>query len=260
MHLGKRIGVFDSGVGGLTVLKSLQQTFPEAHFVYYADSNHAPYGTLDTETIWRYSARIVNYLLGREVDLIVVGCNTVTTEVIEGLRAHYAVPFVGIEPAIKPAAQSSPNKCIGILATERTLNSIGYTRTRDQYASKCKVIERVGVGLVEEIEKGIIESAALNALVESFVIDFEEQAIDTLVLGCTHYVLIRALFSKRFKNPITLMDANQAVARRAFNLVTPVKGVQQVVECYTSGSTQLLRRIIDHLEINAVTKIEELEL
>jgi len=140
------------------------------------------------------------------------------------------------------------------------LNSIGYTRTRDQYASKCKVIERVGVGLVEEIEKGIIESAALNALVESFVIDFEEQAIDTLVLGCTHYVLIRALFSKRFKNPITLMDANEAVARRAFNLVTPVKGIQQVVECYTSGSTQLLRRIIDHLEINAVTKIEELEL
>ena len=260
MHLGIRIGVFDSGVGGLTVLKALQQTFPDAHFVYYADSNHAPYGILDTETIWRYSARIVNYLLGREVDLIVVGCNTVTTEVIERLRANYAVPFVGIEPAIKPAAQSSPNKCIGILATERTLNSIGYTRTRDEYASKCKVIERVGVGLVEEIEKGIIESAALNALVESFVIDFEEQAIDTLVLGCTHYVLIRSLFSKRFKNPITLMDANEAVARRAFNLVTPVKGVQQLVECYISGSTQLLRRIIDHLEINAVTKIEELEL
>ena len=252
--------MFDSGVGGLTVLKALQQTFPDAHFVYYADSNHAPYGILDTETIWRYSARIVNFLLGREVDLIVVGCNTVTTEVIERLRANYAVPFVGIEPAIKPAAQSSPNKCIGILATERTLNSIGYTRTRDEYASKCKVIERVGVGLVEEIEKGIIESAALNALVESFVIDFEEQAIDTLVLGCTHYVLIRSLFSKRFKNPITLMDANEAVARRAFNLVTPVKGVQQLVECYISGSTQLLRRIIDHLEINAVTKIEQLEL
>ncbi|MGA0384409.1 MAG: glutamate racemase [Flavobacteriaceae bacterium] len=260
MNLGIRIGVFDSGVGGLTVLKALQQTFPEAHFVYYADSKHAPYGTLNTETIWRYSSRIVRYLMRREVDLIVVGCNTITTEVINRLRAHYVVPFVGIEPAIKPATKSSPNKCIGILATERTLNSKGYTRTRDQYAMECKVIERVGVGLVEEIEKGIIESAALNALVESFVIDFEEQAIDTLVLGCTHYILIRSLFSKRFKNPIMLLDANEAVARRAFELVSPVKQVEQMVECYTSGSTQLLRRIIDQLEINAVTKIERLQL
>ena len=258
--LSLRIGVFDSGIGGLTVLKSLQQSLPEAHCVYYADSQNAPYGLRDVGFLLAYSERIVQYLICREVDLIVVACNTVTTEVIDQLRELYPLPFVGIEPAIKPATKYSQNKSIGVLATARTLQSRGYKRTRDKYAKNFKVIERPGLGLVEEIEKGVFDSPVLKRLVQSFVDDFECQAIDTLVLGCTHYILIKPLFESLFTTPVTLLDANEAVARRAQEIAKPIIEVFQLVECYTSGSTELLEAVVKHLEIAFVKNIEKLTL
>ena len=258
--LSPRIGVFDSGIGGMTVLKSLQQRLPEAHFVYYADSQNAPYGALDGGTLLAYSERIVQYLIRREVDLIVVACNTVTTEVIDQLRALYPLPFVGIEPAIKPATRGAQNKSIGVLATARTLQSKGYQRTRDEYAKSFKVIERPGIGLVEEIEKGVFDSPELIRLVQSFVDDFERHPIHTLVLGCTHYILIKPLFERLFATPVTLLDANEAVARRTQEIAKPAEEVFKRVECYTSGSTELLEAVVKHLDIAFVRSIEALTL
>lgn len=254
------IGVFDSGLGGLSVLSALQSRSPEAQFTYYADSLHAPYGSLDPETLLNYSERIVSFLLSQGAQLIVVACNTITTELIGQLRQRFDVPFVGIEPPVKPAAEQTVNGRIGVLATERTLKSAGYRSTCQKYATEVMLIERAGIGLVEAIEQLAWTSDELRARISFFVDDFKSHDIDTLVLGCTHYPLVEPLFSELLGQEVKVLNAADAVARRVEQLTLNAYNTDPELRLYTSGSSEHLAKLARQMLFKQLRSVTHLVL
>lgn len=253
------IGVFDSGVGGLSVLQALQSRMPEQRYSYFADSLHAPYGGLDAETLLKYSERIVSFLISKGASLIVVACNTVTTSLIGELRQRFELPFVGVEPAVKPAAAMTLNGRIGVLATQGTLNSTGYRATCQKFASEVTLIERAGVGLVEAIEHLPWDSEALRTRVQSFADEFNRAQIDTLVLGCTHYPLIESLFRECLAEEIKIVSAAEAVARRVEQLV-PTNDYSASLDFYTSAAATQLAPFISRMAFQHVKGIHQVTL
>ena len=181
------IGVFDSGIGGLTLLPALQHLLPQEKFLYVSDDAHAPYGLKSREEILERCNIIVQALIDKGCKVIVVACNTATTNAIETLRATYSIPFIGIEPAIKPAALKSKTKVVGVLATQGTLSSALFAKTSSAFTQDILVIEQIGSGLVEAIETGSLDNPKLTKLVRSYINPMLKQEMDTLVLGCTHY-------------------------------------------------------------------------
>ena len=191
------IGFFDSGLGGLSVWKEVYALIPNENTIYLADSKYAPYGVKPKEMIIELSCKNTEYLLNAGCKMIVVACNTATTSAISYLREKYDVPFVGIEPAIKPAALSSKKKRVGVLATEGTLISDLFLKTSALYATGVETISQKGNGLVELIENGEIQSTEMLELLRSYVDPMTKQGIDYLVLGCTHYPFLRPLLKER---------------------------------------------------------------
>ena len=208
------IGVFDSGVGGLTVLSALKKSMPKEQFIYISDDAHAPYGKKNKEDIIERCNRIAAILIEKGCKLIVVACNTATTNAIETLRASYPIPFIGIEPAIKPAALKSKTKAIGVLATQGTLSSALFAKTSEIHTKDVRVIEQIGTGLVEAIETGNINDPRLLKLLSSYLNPMLEQNIDVLVLGCTHYPLLHPLLDKVLPDHVQIIDSAEAVARQ----------------------------------------------
>jgi glutamate racemase len=256
----KHIGVFDSGVGGLSVLKALQSRRSKMRYTYFADSLHAPYGSLDSNTLLTYSERIVSFLESQGADLIVVACNTLTTELIGELRSRFKLPFVGIEPAVKPAAAQSLNKCIGVLATERTLKSAGYRSTCQLYAADVTLVERVGAGLVEAIEHLPWTSKELRERIKYFTDEFRLHNIDTLVLGCTHYPLVESLFCELLGESVKVLSTAEAVAKRVEQLTPNTEGSQSELRLYTSGSAEHLAQLVERLSFTQLKSVSRLEL
>lgn len=213
------IGVFDSGVGGLTLLPALQQLLPQEKFLYVSDDAHAPYGLKTREEIVERCNIIVQALIDKGCKVIVVACNTATTNAIEILRATYSIPFIGIEPAIKPAALNSKTKVVGVLATQGTLSSALFTQTSAAYTQDVLVVEQVGNGLVEAIETGPLDDPKLATLVGSYLKPMLEQNMDTLVLGCTHYPLLLPLLKKILPNNIQIIDSAVAVAKQTHRIL-----------------------------------------
>ncbi|GAL72016.1 glutamate racemase [Jejuia pallidilutea] len=181
------IGIFDSGVGGTSIWKEIHLQLPNEHTIYLADSINAPYGPKGADKITELSVKNTEYLLKKKCKLIVVACNTATTNAIAYLRQTYDVPFIGIEPAIKPAALSTKTNAVGILATKGTLSSALFSKTSGRFASHIKVIEREGKGIVELIENGKLYSDEMKALLVQYLTPMLNANIDYLVLGCTHY-------------------------------------------------------------------------
>ena len=256
----KHIGVFDSGVGGLSVLMALQSRLPEMRYTYFADSLHAPYGSLDAKTLLVYSERIVSFLQSQGAELIVVACNTLTTELIGELRSRFELPLVGIEPAVKPAAAQSLNKRIGVLATERTLKSAGYRSTCQLYADDVTLVERVGTGLVEAIEHLPWTSEELREQIKCFTDEFRLHDIDTLVLGCTHYPLVESLFCELLGESVKVLSAAEAVAKRVEQLTLNTQGSQPELHLYTSGSAEHLAQLVERLSFTQLKSVSHLEL
>lgn len=208
------IGIFDSGVGGTSIFKEIHQRLPYEDTLYLADSKHAPYGPKGQDRIIELCVKNTEFLLARNCKLIVVACNTATTNAISYLRDTYKVPFIGIEPAIKPAALQTQTKAVGILATKGTLSSALFHKTSDLYANGITVIEQVGEGIVPLIENGHLESETLKTLVQSYVTPMLEANIDHLVLGCTHYPYLIPMLTKMLPKHITIIDSGEAVARQ----------------------------------------------
>jgi glutamate racemase len=181
------IGIFDSGVGGTSIWKEVHKLLPFEHTIYLADSLHAPYGDKPSAEIVRLSMKNSQKLIDMGCKIIVVACNTATTNAINVLRATYSLPFIGIEPAIKPAAINTSTKAIGILATRGTFSSALFNRTSDSFASDVEVIEIVGSGLVPLIEKGALYAPETQMLLEKYMAPMIKANIDYLVLGCSHY-------------------------------------------------------------------------
>lgn len=213
------IGVFDSGLGGLSVLGALRERLPRAALTYVADSGHAPYGERDGEFIVSRSQRICDFLMARQVDAIVVACNTATAAAIHLLReAHPGLPIVGVEPGVKPAVALSRNKRVGVLATPSTLASEKYRRLIAQHGHDAVIVPQPCPGLAKAIEAGDLDSPALRELVVRFAQPLREAGVDTVVLGCTHYPFVMPLFQEALGPDVAIVDTARAVAEQAARL------------------------------------------
>ena len=208
------IGIFDSGVGGTSIWKEINALLPSENTIYLSDSFNAPYGEKNKDEIIQLSIKNTEYLLDKNCKLIVVACNTATTNAIKVLREKYKVPFIGIEPAIKPAALKTKTNIIGILATKGTLNSELFEKTSNALDQKIIRKEIVGKGLVELIESGKLNSKEMNTLLLKYLKPLLHQNIDCLVLGCTHYPYLIPQIRKIVSNKIKIIDSGEAVAKQ----------------------------------------------
>jgi glutamate racemase len=206
------IGIFDSGIGGTSIWKEINDVLPNENTVYLADSAHAPYGRKSQDEIISLSIKNTEFLLNKNCKLIVVACNTATTNAITYLRKHYSVPFIGIEPAIKPAALETKTKTIGILATKGTLSSALFQNTSELFTENIEVIEQVGTGLVELIESGKTASPETTNLLYHYCNPMIQKNIDYLVLGCTHYAYLIPELKKILPKKVSIIDSGEAVA------------------------------------------------
>lgn len=209
------IGVMDSGVGGISVLRELRRELPLESFVYYADSRYCPYGGRPTAEIRARASAITEELLGAGAKMIVVACNTATIAAVEQLRATYPVPFVGMEPAVKPAVALTRSGVVGVLATGAALAGEKFLHLLAQHARDVRVIEQPCPGLVECVERGELDAAPTQHLVEGYVRPLIAQGADVLVLGCTHYPFLRPAIARAAGPGVQIVDTGAAVARQA---------------------------------------------
>ena len=215
----KPIGIFDSGVGGLSIWKEIHQLLPMESTRYLSDSKNAPYGPKGKEAIIKLSIKNTECLINLGCKLIVVACNTATTNAIDTLRNNYTIPFIGIEPAIKPAAIKSSSKSIGILATQGTLNSILFSESLDEYKDHIRVTEVIGEGLVPLIEMGKIDDSEITILLNKYLQPMLKKDIDYLVLGCSHYPYLIPQIQKILPKRVTIIDSGVAVANQTRNVL-----------------------------------------
>jgi glutamate racemase len=208
------IAVFDSGVGGLSVLRAIRERLPAESLLYVADSGHAPYGDRDVAFIRERAFAIVGELVRRGAKEIVIACNTATVVAAAALREAFRLPIVALEPAIKPAVQHSRSGVIGVLATSRTLESEAVARLCAAHGGQAKVVLQACPGLVEAVERGEVDSARATALLSQYLAAPLAAGADTLVLGCTHYAFLRDRIAAIAGPGVALLDSAEAVARQ----------------------------------------------
>jgi len=212
------IGVFDSGVGGLSIWKEIISLLPNENTIYLADSKNAPYGQKSKDEIIALSKKNTEFLLKKGAKIIVVACNTATTNAIDYLRKNYNVPFIGIEPAIKPAALQSKTNKIGILATKGTLNSKLFNERVLNFGNT-EIVEQIGEDLVPLIESGQLESKELHLLLQKYLDNLLQKNIDHLVLGCSHYPFLIPKIKTIIGHKIKIIDSGEAVAKQTKNIL-----------------------------------------
>lgn len=241
-HPSPIVGVFDSGVGGLSVLKSMRLGMPQAHFVYFADSRHAPYGERTDDYVLDRSRRISQHLLqeGR-CQGIVIACNTATAVAVQQLRAEWpGIPLIGVEPGVKPAVAASTNKRIGVMATTATLRHPRFQALVQAHASAAQVIAQPCPGLALAIEQGDLQSVEVQRLLDQYCGQLRNKAVDTVVLGCTHYAFVRDQIAERLGSGVRIIDTAEAVARQAARLLPAPASKDSTVEAQLAPRIELL--------------------
>ena len=214
------IGIFDSGVGGLSVWRELVKILPYNNFIYFSDSAYCPYGPRPQEEVIKRACKITDFLISQGADIIVVACNTATAAAIETLREKYTLSFVGMEPAVKPAALHSKTGVIGVLATKGTFKGKLYSRTLQKFASDLRVVEQVGYGLVELVEAGKTSEEETSKILRQYILPMIALGADHIVLGCTHYPFLRDEIQKIAGDNVIIVDPAPAVARHTFDLLS----------------------------------------
>ena len=242
------IGLFDSGVGGTSIWREINFLLPNESCIYLADSKNAPYGQKSKEEIIDLCFKNTQFLLDQNCKLIVVACNTATTNAIKELRTKFKVPFIGIEPAIKPAAINSKTQKIGILATHGTLNSALFHENVAKF-SHVKIIEQVGHRLVQLIEGGQLESNEVCTLLKQYLQPMIDANIDFLVLGCSHYPYLIPAIKKILPHNIKIIDSGNAVAKQTSNVLLSEIGSRNAVDpstqvFFTNGNPEVLKSIL----------------
>jgi glutamate racemase len=253
------IGFFDSGVGGTSIWKEVNALLPKENTVYLADSANAPYGLKGKAAIIDLSIKNTEYLLAKNCKLIVVACNTATTNAIDYLRANYKVPFIGIEPAIKPAALQTRTNAIGILATKGTLSSELFSKTSSLFASHIKVIEQNGNGIVELIESGKLYSEEMKSLLAVYLKPMISANIDYLVLGCTHYPYLMPILLDLLPKKVKIIDSGEAVARQTKAVLERhdllnINTMHSKHQFYTNGKLEVMQALLG--ETHLVKKLD----
>ena len=243
-----RIGIFDSGSGGLSVYRELVKLLPKEQYHYFADNAHCPYGEKSPLYIKRRARYITEHFLDNRADIIVVACNTATAAAIATLRQEYPdVPFVGMEPAVKPAALGTQTGVIGVLATAGTLKGSKYLNTRGLYEGDVKIAEHVGQGFVELVENGILDGPEAESTVKASLQPLLDQGADRIVLGCTHYPFLKPVIERLSGPGVQVIDPAPAVARQTQRILQD-RGVQTgigpfSIKLESSGDPEPLNRI-----------------
>lgn len=243
------VGVFDSGVGGLSVLGEIQRLLPNESLLYVADCGHIPYGEKSPEYIRQRSSVIASFLHEQGAKALVVACNTATVAGVADLRQRFADwPIVGMEPAVKPAAAATRSGVVGVLATTGTLQSAKFAALLDRFATDVRVVTQPCPGLVEMIESGEISSQALRQLLDSYLQPLLAADCDTIILGCTHYPFLKPLLVEMLPPGISLIDTGAAVARQLRRLLEErqlmADGPPRVTQFWTSGNAAHLQAIL----------------
>ena len=248
------IGIFDSGIGGTSILKEIHQLLPHEDIIYLADSKNAPYGYKTKEEITQLCIKNTELLISKGCKIIVIACNTATTNSIEYLRENYSIPFIGIEPAIKPAALNSKNKTIGILATKGTLSSELFTKTAELFTKDTEVVEVIGAGLVEAIEAGKLNQESTKKLLETLIQPMLDKNIDYLVLGCSHYPYLIPLLQEILPKHIIIIDSGLAVARQTRFILKSIgllnkEQKKASIDFYTNRSIDILQKFVPNYAV-----------
>ena len=251
MPSAKPIGVFDSGVGGLSIWREIHRLMPEESTCYLADSKNAPYGNRSRDEIIALSIKNTELLLSMGAKIIVVACNTATTNAISHLRSVFDVPIIGIEPATKPAALNSQSGIIGVLATLGTLSSELFLSTSAMFREEVEIIETVGTGLVQIVETGELEKA--KPLLEEYLRPMIEAGADNIVLGCSHYPFLIHLMREIVPSTVRIIDSGAPVARHTQKVLQQLDLLsdnhKHKLEFYTNGSLEILTGFLNRLQI-----------
>lgn len=249
------IGIFDSGVGGLSVFREIRKLLPEERYIYYSDNAHCPYGEKSKEYITDRARGITEFLISKGADIIVVACNTATAAAISTLRNEFDIPFIGMEPAVKPAAAKTKSGIVGVLATAGTLKAEKYLTTRGKYAEEVRFVEHVGEGFVELVERGELKGEEAEAIVRRSLLPLLDAGADTIVLGCTHYPFLSETISKvasehHPEREINIIDPAPAVAKHLMEIMEEHRLIRNdgfSVELNSSGNEDNLTRLYESL-------------
>jgi glutamate racemase len=245
------IGVFDSGVGGLSILSGIHELLPGETLQYVADSGHAPYGPKGDAFIRERCEVIMKFLQRFDVKAVVVACNTATAAAVAQMRDHYELPIIGVEPAVKPAAEQSKSGVVGVLATSGTIASEKFLNLQNRFVERAKILTRACPGLVELIEQIAPNPFTLERMLHEYIHPLVDAGADTLVLGCTHYSLIRPQIQKAAGPEVRIVDAGTAVAkelqrRLAMNGLANTSGRAGMVYFHTSGDPAHQNKLLAH--------------
>ena len=249
------IGIFDSGIGGLSVFREIRKVLPEQSYIYYSDNAQCPYGEKSREYIIDRARAITRFLLEKGCEIIVVACNTATAAAISTLREEFPVKFIGMEPAIKPAAQATRTGVVGVLATAGTLKATKYIDTRARWAQNVSIVEHIGQGFVELVEKGTTIGQEAETTVRTSLTPLLDAGADMIVLGCTHYPFlsdtIRKIASEAYPDRnIDIIDPAPAVARHLMEVMAE-EGISSgdgfSIEIHASGDPTTLKETYNRL-------------
>ena len=250
------IGIFDSGVGGLSVFREIKKLLPEESYIYYSDNAYCPYGEKSKEEIIDRARTITSFLLDQGAEIIVVACNTATAAAISSLRREFPIKFIGMEPAIKPAASISRTGVVGVLATAGTLKAEKYLDNRGKFSDNVRIVEHVGQGFVELVEKGITTGPEAEETVSKSLKPLLDENADTIVLGCTHYPFLSNTIKKVAEEEvpereIKIIDPAPAVARHLMEVMNQegldIKKEGFRIYLHSSGDPETLHKIYDSL-------------
>ena len=246
-HSNSPIGIFDSGVGGISVLRAIGEQMPEESVIYFGDQGHIPYGRRLTEQIRNFSEAITNFLLEHDAKIIVVACNTASAAALKYLREKFPdVQFVGMEPAVKPAAEHTQTGKVGVLATPATFQGALYASVVERFASGVELFQNTCPGLVQQIEQGNLNGEETRRILEDALLPMLEKNIDTVVLGCTHYPFVIPLIQQIVGENVQVIDPAPAVAKQTWRLLEArgmrnQSGSKGEVKFYTSGDPTALK-------------------
>ncbi|MDR0908029.1 MAG: glutamate racemase [Rikenellaceae bacterium] len=244
------IGIFDSGMGGLSVRAEIARRLPNESLIYFGDGKNVPYGSRSKEDIIGFASEAVEFLLSKGVKMVVVACNAATAAAIDHLRAKYDIPIIGMEPAVKPAALASKRGAIGVLATAAALRGELFRATAAKYSEQVKIVETVGEGFVELVEDDLEDTPEAFQVVKTALEPMLEKGVDHIVLGCTHYpFLIRQIRQVVGERDVVIVDSAPAIARRVDQLLTEYnlhadEGHLPEYEFHTFAGEQYRQRLV----------------
>jgi glutamate racemase len=261
------IGIFDSGVGGISVLRAIREQMPEESIIYFGDQGHVPYGSRSMEQIQSFSEEVTRFLLEQGAKIIVVACNTASAAALKYLREKFPdIQIVGMEPAVKPAAEYTQTGKVGVLATPATFQGVLYTSVVERFANGVELFQDTCPGLVQQIERGMLHGKETRRILEDALLPMLEKDIDTVVLGCTHYPFVIPLIQRIVGENVRVIDPAPAVARQTGRLLEAgglrnPSGSRGSLKFYTSGDPDGLRSLLPMLlgEMGEVERVTWLD-